>query len=142
MLIDLVTLRPRRAGMIVTVVLGASTLAGCVHKPAAVPVAAAPAYSVDTPLRILSADPGAKTVLQRDVAGVMDSPQYPLFDDMSLAQIAKISGGRISKDKLDQVQADLSKVKPLAVAEPPAAKPVVQAGAVAAPAPTTPPKAK
>jgi hypothetical protein len=43
----------------------------------------------------------------------MASKEYPLFDDMSLSQIALMSGGRISKDKLSLVQTDLVQVTDL-----------------------------
>ena len=38
----------------------------------------------------------------------MASRSYPLFDDMSLAQIAVMSGGRLTQTKLNLVEADLA----------------------------------
>jgi hypothetical protein len=65
------------------------------------------AFNLDTPVDRIAADPNGKAVLERDVPGLMASKEYPLFDDMSLSQIAIMSGGRLSKDKLSLVQSDL-----------------------------------
>jgi len=40
----------------------------------------------------------------------MASRSYVLFDDMSLTQIATVSGGRLTKTKLALVQTDLSQL--------------------------------
>ena len=42
----------------------------------------------------------------------MASQSYILFEDMSLSQIATVSGGRLTKAKLDVVQADLPNCLP------------------------------
>jgi hypothetical protein len=92
-------------------------LLGCSgHKSnmAAVPngVAAArtPTFSLNTPVDVIVADQGGKAVLDRDVPGLMASRSYILFDDMSLSQIATVSGGQLTKTKLDLIQADLSRL--------------------------------
>jgi hypothetical protein len=101
----------------VVLTLGLSTLSGCAgHDPA--PVAApsgtllapAPVFSLDTPVDRIAADPRGKAVLQRDLPGLMSSRSYILFDDMSLTQIASVSGGRLTKARLDLVEADLSQI--------------------------------
>jgi hypothetical protein len=68
------------------------------------------AYSLNTPLDHIAADKRGKAVLERDLPGLMASRSYPLFDDMSLSQIATMSGGRLSQTKLDAVQADLAQL--------------------------------
>jgi hypothetical protein len=69
-----------------------------------------PVFTINTPLDVIAADPRGKAVLVRDMPGMMSNSKYQLFDDMSLAQIAIISGGRIKKAKLEQVQEDLAKL--------------------------------
>jgi len=69
-----------------------------------------PAFSLNTPVDVIAADQGGKEVLDRDVPGLMASRSYILFDDMSLSQIATISGGQLTKTKLDLIQADLSRL--------------------------------
>jgi hypothetical protein len=69
-----------------------------------------PIFSVDTPVEIIAADQRGKLILDRDVPGLMASRSYILFDDMSLSQIATVSGGRLTKAKLDRVNADLSQI--------------------------------
>jgi hypothetical protein len=97
--------------------LAPAFLAGCGSAPPHATVAtntviSAPgkppcAFNLDTPVNRIAADPNGKAVLERDVPGLMASKEYPLFDDMSLSQIAIMSGGRLSKDKLSLVQSDL-----------------------------------
>jgi hypothetical protein len=67
-----------------------------------------PPFSLNTPVKTIAADEHGKAVLNRDVPGLMASQSYILFDDMSLAQIATVSGGQLTKAKLDLVQADLA----------------------------------
>jgi hypothetical protein len=91
-------------------------LAGCsAPRPAAVALpealaAPAPAFSLNTPVDVIAANPGGKAVLDRDVPGLMASKSYMLFDDMSLSQIAEVSSGQLTQAKLDLVEADLSKL--------------------------------
>jgi len=46
-------------------------------------------------------------VLNRDVPGLMSNRSYMLFEGMSLSQLAALSGGQLTKEKLAEVQADL-----------------------------------
>jgi hypothetical protein len=69
-----------------------------------------PKFSVNTPLDIVAANPNGKAVLERDLPGLMASRSYILFDDMSLLQIAPLSGGRLTAAKLGMVQADLNQL--------------------------------
>lgn len=68
--------------------------------------------TINTPLHIVAANPRAKAVLKRDIPGLMANRSYPLFDDMSLAQIASVSGGRFTQAKLMKIQADLAMISP------------------------------
>jgi len=67
-------------------------------------------FSLDTPVDKIAANPNGKAVLTRDMPGLMSSPSYVLFSDMSLSQIASLSGGRLTKTKLNQVEADLAQM--------------------------------
>jgi hypothetical protein len=99
--------------------LGSALLSGCGAPPPAVSTAALssqlsaatpagkPAFTLDTPVNRIAADPNGKAILDRDVPGLMASKEYPLFDDMSLSQIAIMSGGKLTKVKLNLVQSDL-----------------------------------
>jgi hypothetical protein len=82
---------------------------------AMVPAAPAkPMFTLNTPVDRIAADPQGKAVLDRDVPGLMSSKDYPMFDDMSLSEIALVSGGRLTKSKLDLVQSDLIQISYLA----------------------------
>jgi hypothetical protein len=67
-------------------------------------------FSLDTPVSVIAADEGGKAVLKHDVPGLMASSSYILLEGMSLSQIAPLSGGRLTKAKLAEVQADLAKL--------------------------------
>ena len=69
-------------------------------------------FSVQTPIDKIAADERGKAVLDRDVPGVMSNPHYMLFSCMSLSQLASMSGGRLSKSKLNQVNSDLAELSP------------------------------
>lgn len=105
-----------RCGSLALVALGPAVLLGCVAKDPVTTVAAHPpkaqpaAYSLNTPLDRIAADKRGKAILERDLPGLMASRSYVLFDDMSLSQIATMSGGRLSQTKLDMVEADLAQL--------------------------------
>jgi hypothetical protein len=67
-------------------------------------------FSLNTPVDKIAADRRGNAVLKRDVPGLLNSRSYLLFDDMNLLQIASLSCGRLTKTKLDQVQADLTQL--------------------------------
>lgn len=81
-------------------------------KPASIQArpAAPRIFTLDTPVYRIAADPQGKAVLDRDIPGLMANKNYPLFDDMSLSQIALVSGGRLTKSKLDLVKSDLVQI--------------------------------
>jgi hypothetical protein len=103
-------LKSVRYGAYACGLLGSALLSGCGSPPAAVSAVAPagkPAFTLDTPVNRIAADPNGKAILDRDVPGLMASKEYPLFDDMSLSQIAIMSGGKLTKVKLNLVQTDL-----------------------------------
>jgi hypothetical protein len=89
-----------------TMLFSLASIAGCAQ--ALAPAAKPPYFSMDTPVDRIAADQRGKAVLDRDLPGLMASRSYVLFDDMSLSQIATLSGGKLTETKLALVQADLS----------------------------------
>jgi hypothetical protein len=109
---------PTRAGTFL--ILAPALLAACTSSPksnlaattqAVAPAPAKPAkprvFTLDTPVERIAADPQGRAVLERDVPGLMANKEYALFDDMSLSEIALMSGGRLTKSKLALVKSDL-----------------------------------
>jgi hypothetical protein len=100
------------------VTLGLPSLAACSNgrapdqgpASAAVVKAPAPNFSLDTPVDRIAANQRGKAILDRDLPGLMASQSYLLFDDMSLSEIASLSGGLLTKTKLDLVQNDLTQL--------------------------------
>lgn len=72
--------------------------------PAAVAKAA---YSADTPIADLVADPASKAVLDRHLPGVTAHPAYEQIKSMSLRQVQPMSGGQISDEAVARIDADL-----------------------------------
>jgi hypothetical protein len=107
--------KPLRSSITALAALGPALLLGCAaQKPAAEAASknltATPAstLSLDTPVEQIAADPRGKAILNDDVPGLLANPNYFMVENMSLSQIAAISGGRITKAELDLVRADLS----------------------------------
>ncbi|HQT47106.1 MAG: hypothetical protein B7X08_01645 [Acidocella sp. 20-63-7] len=93
----------------------AGFLPACGAKNAALDVAtrataARPHFSLDTPVAKIAADQRGKAVLDRDIPKLMANRSYPMFEDMSLDQIASVSGGQLTRAKLDLLQADLAQI--------------------------------
>jgi hypothetical protein len=111
-----------RHGAAAAAAIGLAVLGGCAAPPAPPAVAVAVphgrGFTLDTPVHIIAADPRGKAVLDRDLPGLMASTSYLMFDDMSLSQIATVSGGRLTMEKLDVVQADLAQIPASAKVEP------------------------
>ena len=70
----------------------------------------AKALSIDMPISSIAAAPAGKAVLDHDLPGLCERPEFGMFKGMSLKALAGMSGGRINKAMLNQVQADLGKV--------------------------------
>ncbi len=91
-------------------------VAGCATHGAEPSASAGPAeaakstgqLTLDTPIAELCEDPRGRAVIDRDMPDLRDNPNYFLFKSMSLRQLASMSGGRITKDKLEKVRLDLA----------------------------------
>lgn len=66
-----------------------------------------PAYSDQTPIEVLAADPAAAAVLNKDLPGLLTDSQYPIFKSMSLKAVQGASNGDLSKDDVEKTVADL-----------------------------------
>lgn len=66
-----------------------------------------PAYSEETPIEVLAADPAAVAVLNKDLPGLLTDAQYPIFKRMSLKAIREASNGDLSKSDVEKTVADL-----------------------------------
>src|ERR1700686_1685426 len=107
--------KPLRYSVMAFAALGPALLLGCgAQKPnaevASKDLTAAPVLtlSLDTPVEDIAADRRGKGILNHDVPGLLASPSYLMFENMSLSQIAAVSRGRITKAELDLVQANFS----------------------------------
>ena len=73
-------------------------------------VAGGPGPGKTTPIARIVATPGGKTVLDQDVPGLVERPEYGLFKGMSMRKLASMSNGKITKQTLDRVSQDLTKL--------------------------------
>ena len=74
--------------------------------------AAVTAYSRNTPVEKLAADPAAAAVLNKDLPGLLSDPQLAIFKSMSLKQLQAASGGDLSVVDVDKTEADLQALPP------------------------------
>lgn len=65
-------------------------------------------FTLDTPIRVLIADPGAKAVLDRDMPGLSEDENLAKFESMSLRQFQPMTGGQLTNALLAKVGADLN----------------------------------
>ena len=72
--------------------------------------ASARQLSIDMPIGSIAAKPDGRAVLDKDLPGLCERPEFTMFKSMSLKALAGMSGGKISTAKLNQVQADLLKL--------------------------------
>ena len=81
--------------------------------PAADPqsvVAPAPAFTLDTPIEHLVADPATKAVLDRELPGLTTHDRYGQFKGMSLKALKPFSDGLITDERLAAVEAGLGEL--------------------------------
>ena len=73
--------------------------------------AAISAFSIDSPIEQLVANPATKTVLDTDFPGLTAHPAYEQFKAMSLKQLQPFSNGVITDDLLVKAGTDLAAIK-------------------------------
>jgi hypothetical protein len=100
----------------ILVALSLMALSACAQDqpaPATPPASAASsAYSRDTPVERIAADPAAAAILNKDLPGLLSDAQYPLFKSMSLKQLQAASGGEMSQADVDKAVTDLQALFP------------------------------
>jgi len=97
--------------MICSALLASLTAPAAAQTAPAPAAAVATAFSIDSPIEQLVANPATKTVLEADFPGLASHPAYEQFKAMSLKQLAPYSNGVITDDKLAKASADLAAVK-------------------------------
>ncbi|MFC5373519.1 hypothetical protein ACFPIF_13185 [Brevundimonas faecalis] len=65
------------------------------------------AFTLDTPIQRLVADPAAKAVLDRELPGLTTHERYEQFKGISLKTLQPFSGGLISDERMRAVEAGL-----------------------------------
>ncbi|WP_427789069.1 hypothetical protein [Brevundimonas diminuta] len=65
------------------------------------------AFTLDTPIQTLATDQGARAVLDRELPGLTTQESYEQFKGMSLKTLMPLSGGLITDERLDAVEAGL-----------------------------------
>jgi hypothetical protein len=83
------------------------------HKAAAAPVtapAAAPRFTLDTPIEAIVADPAGKAALDGALPGISDHPAYDMFKAMTLKQLEPLSDGKITPELLAKAEVALAAV--------------------------------
>ena len=87
-------------------------LSGCVAAQppsfAIASVRAAPAFTLETPIERIAADPRGRAVLNKNIPGLLTNPSYPMFKSMNLKLLASLSGGKLDKQTLADTSADLA----------------------------------
>lgn len=86
--------------------------------PAGPTAASAKALSINTPVSTIAANPAGKAVLEHDLPGLLERPEYGVFKNMTVKSLAGLSNGKISPQTLDQVQHDLQAIPPGAPPQP------------------------
>ncbi|MDR3506532.1 MAG: hypothetical protein P4L64_01415 [Caulobacteraceae bacterium] len=75
--------------------------------PEPAPAAKTDPLTIDSPIGDLLDNPGAKTVIQKDLPALIDYPQLDMIKSMSLRQISQYPQANLDDDKLKAIQADL-----------------------------------
>lgn len=79
--------------------------------------AATARFDADTPIETIAADPAGRTVLDRDIPGLLTHPSYEEFKMLSLRQLQPMSGGELTEDQVTKAEADLKALPPETKAE-------------------------
>jgi hypothetical protein len=69
-----------------------------------------PHYTLDTPIKVLIADPGAKAVLDKDLPGLSTDENLPKFEDKSLREFQPLTGGQLTDELLAKTGKDLAAI--------------------------------
>ena len=75
------------------------------HAAPAAPAAARP--TIDSSIKDLLANPATAAVVEKHLPGVGQHPALPQFQDMTLAQVAPMSGGAVTPAIVTAIDTDL-----------------------------------
>jgi hypothetical protein len=67
-------------------------------------------FTLDTPIRVLIADPAAKAVLDKDLPGLSTDENLAKFEDKSLRQFQPLTGGQLTDALLAKTGKDLAAI--------------------------------
>ncbi len=70
----------------------------------------AAAFTINTPIESLMANPAAKAVVTSHLPGIDQHPAYGQFKAMSLVDLQPWSQGMITEEVLEKITADLAKL--------------------------------
>jgi hypothetical protein len=98
----------RRIPCLCIAVLGLVSVSqlGCVA-PSKGNAHASAGFTLDTPIEVIAADPGGAAVLNKDLPALLPNPNYSAFKAMNLKWLAAMSRGKLSPEKLAQIETDL-----------------------------------
>lgn len=85
--------------------VASTALAQTQTPPPAAPAAARP--TIASPIKDLIANAQTRAVLEKHLPGVSQHPALPQFQDMTLAQVAPVSGGVVTPQVIAAIDADL-----------------------------------
>ena len=77
------------------------------------------ALSSNSPIADICSRPDGKAVLDRDLPGLTERPEYPFFKHMSLQTLKKMSRGKMTDEDIAKVDADLAHLTPTQTASLP-----------------------
>ena len=72
--------------------------------------AAAARPTISSSIKDLLANPQTQAVLEKHLPGIGAHPARPQFEDMTLAEVAPLSQGAITAEKIAAIDADLKKL--------------------------------
>jgi hypothetical protein len=68
-------------------------------------------YTLYTPIEVIAAEPGGAAVLDKNLPGLLEDPNYSAFKRMNLKTLASLSRGQIDQQSLAQTEADLEALR-------------------------------
>jgi hypothetical protein len=71
------------------------------------PASAAALPTVASPIKDLLANPATAAVMEKHLPGVAQHPMLPQFQDMTLSDVAPMSGGAISPATIQAIDTDI-----------------------------------
>ena len=80
--------------------------------PAAPATAPAARPTINSSIKDLLTNDQTRAVVEKHLPGVSQHPARPQFEDMTLAEVAPLSGGAVTPEIIAAIDADLKKLPP------------------------------